>query len=182
MFQTALSLIKDFIDAPAQKKVLFILSVIVAAFSYYYIESENEKKAAYRKMQKELQECKNTASELKELKNSLILFRATQDYLPIPYWVKSLSGKVLYVNNSYVKEYLEPMGLSSSDYIGSYDRDIWGSSIAKTFRTNDSIVLSLGKPVIFVEYVDKDPITVLKFPFIIGDITVGVAGVQYSNF
>lgn len=78
--------------------------------------------------------------------------------IAVPYWIKGLDGKIIFVSNSYERLFLIPMDKTRSDYIDQPDEVIWGSEIAAMFTQNDdaahddpnSIILEIahsGKPI-----------------------------------
>lgn len=178
--------IKDFwfflADLPPYKALVVILGMAITFFGWYYYENEKKKGIEMEQMRQDVQECAEISKQLEDLKRDFILLKASQDYLPIPYWIKSTSGKILYVNAAYHDQYLKPKGISITDYVGAFDNMIWEAEEVNRFRANDTYVLQTGKPHVFVELVNNKAIRVLKYPYKMGDFVIGVAGIEYKEY
>jgi hypothetical protein len=178
--------IKDFwmfiASLPPYKALVVFMGMMITAFGYYYIETEKNKKAEMQVLRSQVSECTEITKQLEDLKRDFILLKATQDYLPVPFWIKSTSGKMLYINDAYKKKYLDPKGIAVTDYIGSFDNLIWEPSESSRFKANDEYVITSNRPHVFLELVNGTSVRVLKYPYSMGDFTVGVAGIEYVNF
>lgn len=171
-----------FLKYSKENQVTILLLVIIA---YLYYDSQKEIEILKEDMKScGLMQEKNIQLEkkLNILSAEIIVFKASTDYFPFPYWVKNKEGKMLYVNAAYEDKYLTPVGLNASDYINHYDFEVWGHKIANQFKINDSIVIAKDKPITFIERLIEGNVTTTKYPFKVGGQTFGVAGVEYETF
>lgn len=179
-----------FIKKTDENRSTVILLAIIVFLSWRYYEADADRFAYIQKLEERISGCedlqlKNIELErkLNSLSAEIIIFKASTDYFPFPYWVKNSDGKMLYLNSAYEKKYLRPYGWNASDYINRYDWQIWGYEIANEFKKNDSLVISNGRAMTFIEKVHSGHvIKVTKYPFKVGGQTFGVAGVEYVDF
>jgi len=99
--------------------------------------------------------------------------------LPLPAWSKGVDGKMIWINNEYVKAF----DVEKEDYIGHTDYEIWPSLLADNFRKNDNDIIKNGKAYIFMEKsINKEgkesSLIVWKFPIknVLGKI-IAVGGI-----
>lgn len=119
---------------------------------------------------------------LNAISSEIVIFKASTDRFPFPYWIKDLNGKVIYVNEAFVNKYLRTRGLTYSDYVGHYDITIFSVSDSELYQKNDSLVIAVKRPMNFVERVGKTIVRTAKFPYELNGVVVGIAGVEYANF
>lgn len=86
---------------------------------------------------------------------------------------------MIYLNNAYERKYLLPRGLTATDYLNKNDTELWSASVAKKFKTSDSIVMATGVP-LTVQELDNQIFT--KFTVKVGEYVVGVGGVEYVYY
>ena len=67
--------------------------------------------------------------------------KALMDYNPSLVFMKDESGKYVYLNNTYEKQFVH-----SKDWYGKTDFDFWPKESAELFRANDVYVLESGQP------------------------------------
>jgi hypothetical protein len=171
-----------FASLPPYRALVLLMGGIITAFSFYYWHNEKAKDKEIELMKQQIADCSIVGKQLDELKNEFILLKATQDYLPIPFWIKSPAGKMLYLNGAYHSKYLKPKGISINDYIGSYDRFVFPEDEAASFYNNDKFVIETGIPTVFMEKVNGKFIKVLKYPYRMGHTIIGVAAIEYDEF
>jgi len=120
-------------------------------------------------------------SALDELKFKFQLFQTAQMSLPVPMWIKDLSGRMLALNDAYVEMILDSMNLEVSDYIGKFDRDIWPKEVAVHFKEHDNTVKLTGKAQMFSETFNlngqETTWRVIKYPRFFDGKIVGIAGI-----
>lgn len=200
MLQTYTKIVDWFLkkDQPGRKIAIIIGILFLFGFSsikiYVYI---SELRAAEKlstieriaKLEKQVEDCQEIytqklqlEADIQDLKTSIILIKASNDNLPIPFWIKDLKGKMLYINKAFEKRYLYPRGLTASDYIGTYDSDVFTAKEAEKFRRDDIKVIEANRPLSFNENVDGRQIEVIKFPVKLGDYVYAIAGLEYVHF
>jgi signal transduction histidine kinase len=107
------------------------------------------------------------------------LLRTFMDSLPARAWVKDSAGKYVYVN----RRLTEDFGAGEETWIGTTDSDHF-RTVAESYRRNDNLVLSTGKPLRTIELVergDRQEFTLsLKFPVAGGDETL-VGGIALDT-
>lgn len=97
---------------------------------------------------------------------------------PLPAWVKSATGEMVFINQSYSDLY----NVKREDYIGRRDSAVWGSKPASGFAENDLAVARTKEPQIFKEKLPEDrSVLVLKFPVYDGSKFLGVGGIVISD-
>lgn len=120
--------------------------------------------------------------EFKKLKYAFQIHKNSYPDLPIPLWKKDMNGTMLALNDAYEREFLEPMGKTREDYIGSTDAEIWGSGVALELTRNDKKVKNRGDLVRFVEELpiglskEKRKYEIIKYPEKIDGIIVCISG------
>ena len=99
--------------------------------------------------------------------------------LPARAWIKDARGKYVYVNRHLLEDFVS----SEEEWIGSTDDD-HSPQFAKTYRKNDELVLSTGKPLRSMEIIEREGrpefALSLKFPVRNGDETL-VAGIAIET-
>ena len=108
--------------------------------------------------------------------------RSSQMSLPFPWWFKDVSGRMIACNLSYESAFLAPHGIKSKDYIGTFDKDIWGEELGRKYQANDRLVMIRKRTIKFNENVKNsdgklEKWSILKYPVISGKVVIGVAGV-----
>lgn len=96
-------------------------------------------------------EIKAKDSELAHLKSQLMIFESSHGDVPVPIWLKDTSGVMLYLNDEYERQILNPIGKTREDYIGKTDAEVWPEDVAKSFREHDTEVMRKKKPLTFQE-------------------------------
>lgn len=120
-------------------------------------------------------------SELSLLRAQIIALESAQIDLPIPMWLKDLTGKMLILNKAYEKSFLEPRGFHSTDYIGKSDIDVWDESTCTIFAYSDNMIRK-GKDVYYttvdIPFTDSytDKWIVVKYPRLINGDIIGIGG------
>jgi PAS domain-containing protein len=183
----------------AGRKISIILALLAvlcygAIQAYIYVDDlRNQRdlsvKERITRLEQQVKDCEviytdkiQLELDIQDLKTSIILIKASNDNLPIPFWIKDLKGKMLYVNKAFEKRYLFPRSLQAKDYIGTYDHDVFTVEEAKKFRIDDQRVIDANRPISFFEKVDSREFQVIKFPIKLGDYVYAIAGVEYVNF
>lgn len=119
--------------------------------------------------------------DLSELKTKIILLESAHTDAPLPMWLKDISGRMLALNSEYEKQFLIPMGKTSSDYIGNYDDDIWPLDIANEYKRHDGLALLYdtwkGKEIIKSPDGKEEEWIVIKYVRYAGKTKIGIAGV-----
>lgn len=117
--------------------------------------------------------------DLADLKTKVILLESTHTDAPLPMWLKDVSGRMLALNQEYERCFLHPLGLSSMDYIGKYDEDIWPDDKAIEYKKHDTLALLddvwKGKETILVNGEEQEWI-IIKYVRYAGKAKVGIAG------
>lgn len=121
------------------------------------------------------------SAEITAMKVDLQLVGAMSNEVPFPAWTKAKDFKMMWLNPSYENVFLKPKGITPIQYIGSYDADIWGKELAKSFRKHDMEALKSKEPIVTVEvfpdeYGDIWEWRVVKFQRLIGQQVVGIGG------
>jgi len=125
----------------------------------------------------------NRDQEIIQLRNQLMIFESSHTDVPVPIWLKDTSGKMLFLNKVYAEKLLHPLGKSAEDYIGNYDKDIWGREVAANFGRHDKKVMHTKKPEEMVEsWPGPDGVMwegrVIKYPRFAGrDTIIGIGGI-----
>lgn len=161
------------------KNGVIVLLIICIVWQYFQIENlKKEVTDLYSIQEKNI----DLEKRLNAISAEVIIFKASTDRFPFPYWIKDLNGKSIYVNEAFVNKYLRPRGLSYSDYVGHYDITIFGSAEAEMYAKNDSLVVAAKRPINFIERVGKNLVRTVKWEYELNGVVVGVAGVEYANF
>lgn len=127
---------------------------------------------------------------LQELRSQFILLESASNDLPFPMWLKDVNSKMLFVNVEYEKTFLVPMGKKASDYIGSFDYDIWSKEVADSYVASDKKTLKLkGQSsiitgdIIIIDGKDlSEEWVVIKFLRYVGASVVGIGGIAIPTF
>lgn len=103
---------------------------------------------------------------------------------PLPMWLKSMDGSVIFVNPAYTHVF----GVALEDYIGKKDSDVWQGE-EKAYRSNDEEVMCTGRGRFFVEEAGKvrtnvpNHILVYKWPLYDDNGNLlGVAGMSIIQY
>lgn len=121
--------------------------------------------------------------EVKTLRNQLMIFESSHSDIPIPVWLKDTQGRMLFVNQEYENQLLNPIGKTADDYIGSLDKHIWGKDVANVFIENDREVMRKKRPIEFTEkWVGANGQLMegrlIKYPrFLNGKTVIGIGGI-----
>jgi PAS domain-containing protein len=160
------------------KNISIVLLTCFIAYQYFQIK---ELKSEIKDLQ--VIQSKNIELEkrLNAIASEIIIFKAAGDDLPIPKWTKDLNGKIIYINSAFLNKYLRPKGLTNSDVVGKYDENLFPLE-AENYRANDQIVLDLERPILFLEKEGKRNVRVLKYPYKINGVVIGVNGIEYAEF
>jgi hypothetical protein len=147
---------------------------------------EVECKSILKQHETQLNEMQGTISELR---SQIILLESATNDLPFPMWLKDIESTMLYVNEEYENLFLKPMGLTTLDYMGKKDVDIWGEEIGKKYIESDKKTLAMkGK-----SYLTLDPIIlngnnlsehwkIIKYLRFVGKVVVGIGGIAIPTF
>lgn len=176
-----------FLKSTKQNQVLIILICIIG-FSYYNsIDTAEKYKSTIEILEanQKILEAKNIELEkrLNKLTAEIIVFKASEDNLPIPQWIKSIDGKFIWVSIEFEKKYLTSQGLKAVDVIGRYESDFIAPEMAQKFIAQDLKVLRQKRPITFkdVFFLDRS-ITITKYPYKVGKEILGIAGVEYYEY
>lgn len=151
------------------------------------LEKVEEKNDSLRKdINLQNKEIADLHRENEELKLKMTILESSNQSLPLPMWIKDVSGKMLSLNEAYEETFLAPLGLTSRDYIGHADADIWSVEVALRFGQHDNRVLVTKQPWKGIETVDDGlggmvDYFVLKYPRMLGDTVVGISGIALSK-
>ena len=109
---------------------------------------------------------------------SLCIHEAFVECLPIPAWVKTANGTMLYINAAYTRDY----GVSNDEYRGRGDVFVWSPVEARAFHKNDELAITTGAPVWCTEPIlnrgtgKTEILKVVKWPIFYQNQTVAVGG------
>ena len=119
--------------------------------------------------------------EIQSLQNKLLIFEGSHTDIPLPTWLKDVSGKMLFINKEYEDLFLNPNGISLEDYIGYTDHDVWPESVADSFTKHDMLVIRTKKPTRVIEIIDisgvRTWLEVLKYPRKFKSKVIGIGGI-----
>lgn len=101
---------------------------------------------------------------------------------PYPMWFKDTEFKMVFLNKAYELEF----GVTVQEYNNKFDENIWPEDVAVEYRQNDLQVLTTQKPISVIEHhFDAQgvyrPITVVKWPLIVNNDLLGVAGMALGR-
>jgi hypothetical protein len=147
---------------------------------------EDQVKTLSAKLEAQNKEMSDLRVRNKELELRLSIMESAHLDSPLPQWIKDLSGRMISINSSYVENFLKPLGLNESDYVGKMDVDVWGEDIGREFRKHDQRVIETKKLWFGVERVlvaDGKKILhlIIKYPRYSGSTIVGIAGIALPN-
>ena len=77
------------------------------------------------------------------------LLKAAIDGMPIPFWVKDKSSKMILINTAYTQVF----GVKKEEYVGKYDVEVWGEELGRAYQEHDQVALKSETPVHFKERV-----------------------------
>lgn len=126
-------------------------------------------------------EMDNYKMKMGDLIHKIVLLEASQNELPIAYWIKDTNLRMLSFNKEFENIFIKPFGKQASDYRQYTDVEFWGEEIAKVFSKTDNYVIDNGTKIYFIEpFIKGDGIQkylyCVKYPRYLGKSLVGVAG------
>lgn len=161
------------------RNAIVVMCTIFMTYQYFQIKE-------LKKEITQLQKLQNTNIDLEKKLNAIsseiVIFKASSDNFPFPYWIKDLNGKIIYINEAFVQKYLKPRFLTYTEYVGHYDANVFSISESEVYKRNDSLVLSTKRPLCFIEKAGKNLVRTVKFEYKLNGVVVGIAGVEYANF
>lgn len=124
---------------------------------------------------------KNTGNLPADSPAAFDVVRTFMDSLPARAWVKDRAGRYVYVNRQLVEDF----GSDPGGWIGTTDADHF-AEVAESYRRNDEVVLTTGKPLRTTELVHRgarqDFTLSLKFPVTCeGEVMVGGIALDTSE-
>ena len=142
-------------------------------------EDRNYYQQLYRECQKSMNEIQKDVSFLR---NNMQILTAINNDIPVPIWLKSPDGKMIFVNAEYERVFLLPIGKSSKDYVGKSDFEIWDSATAIQYRNNDIKALRSYAPLYITELIPMQgtkpkPLRVVKYIQKKDGRVIGIGGV-----
>lgn len=173
--ETVLKILQWFSTLTPTKMLIILLLSISGYFFYSFVLD-------YQSIKAEIAICSKTRAEFESIKNDFILVRASQDQIPMPRWIKNNDLKMIWVNKAYEEMYLIPKGITAAEYISNYDDYVFGHATGEQWRANDKYVLRTKRPITFTEEVNGMQITVVKYPFKVGEVFLGVGGIEIIDF
>lgn len=121
-------------------------------------------------------------------RNQVFLLESAQADIPIPMWLTDSNTFILWVNESYIKTILEPMGLEKNSVIGKKIEelvDLGGFFDLDTYIENSKKVLHTGEVVYGIEFVfvndEEKRYIVVKYPRKVGDNIIGITGMALDT-
>jgi PAS domain S-box-containing protein len=123
----------------AEERIPAILRLLRGLAQQIARQSLAEKKArsAYQEVERLV------AERTRELRESEERFRTFMDNSPAVAWIKDERGEFVYASKVWEKQF----GLTSKDYLGKTDFDIWPGELAEAFRQGDAAVLEANCPI-----------------------------------
>lgn len=124
-------------------------------------------------------------TERSELLQKFQILEAGQIKMPVPFWIKSLDGKMLMINDAYVDAFIRPRGDTRDDYVGKTDIEYWGKKVGSIYQHNDQKALRALEPIVFRETVPiagKDigeDWLFMKYKLLVNGQLVGIAGIGF---
>ena len=128
--------------------------------------------------------------DIEQVRTNFVLLEASNLHLPLPYWIKDRSGRMLFINESYEKEF----NANLDAYKGKTDIEYWsdvlgpveGKLVGQEYQKNDSYVMESGQVWKGWETVrraqgDLVKYRIVKFPVLFNQIIIGVAGLAIPN-
>lgn len=120
------------------------------------------------------------------LEQRVNLIESVPNDIPLPMWMKDPSGKMEFLNKHYEEIFLKPLGLTTGDYLGKTDYDVWPKEIADVFRIHDREVFERkivfnGRENITDALGKVTPWRIIKYVRWAGPIPVGIAGVAFPD-
>jgi PAS domain-containing protein len=121
--------------------------------------------------------------KLDNFRNQVFLLESAQADIPIPMWLTDSNTFILWVNESYIKTILEPMGLQKNSVLGKSMEELvnlGGFSDLETYIANNKKVLQTGEVVYGVELAfvndEEKRYIVVKYPRKVGGSIIGITG------
>lgn len=124
-------------------------------------------------------------TERSEMLQKFQILEAGQIKMPVPFWIKSLDGKMLMVNDAYVDAFLRPRGDTRDDYVGKTDIEYWGKKVGAVYQHNDKKALRAFEPIVFRETVPVEGKDIgedwlfMKYKLLVNGQLVGIAGIGF---
>lgn len=122
---------------------------------------------------------------ISDLRSKVILLETASHDLPFPMWLKDMEFKMLYLNHEYEKLFLKPNGITTVDYIGKTDFDVWSVEIAESYMRSDKetikskngVYIATNEIIIVGENNISEKYRVIKYLRYVGKIAIGIGGV-----
>lgn len=110
--------------------------------------------------------------------NRLATLELASAEIPFPYWVKDRSSYIIYINNEYKENILQPLGIKPINFLNTQG-EVLGKDFKKEMIENDNQVINSKKTLEFKEKVPKlGNGTSYKFPIYNNfGIVIGTGGI-----
>lgn len=173
--------------------LLAILLPILGGFGQYLLGRRKEQRIDFdlivKRLDIENNECKETnqllIKKVAMLENKVLLLESAHQSLPVPMWLKSMDGTMLALNPAYERVFLKPNKLTTIDYIGKKDHEVWPEEIADAFRSHDMKVQTSGKTLETTELVPIDGVMtkwhIIKYIRFSDGIPIGIGGMAVKS-
>lgn len=119
------------------------------------------------------------------LEDRIKVLEGTVEDLPFPMWHKDLSGNYSWVNQSFVNIFLNPLGKSTRDIIGTKGENVWSPDIINMLSSLDTLAINsqtgtaYRKNVILHNFLP--PYTLHKYPLYLKKILIGYGGIALNE-
>lgn len=121
-------------------------------------------------------------SQISLLRAQIVALESIQLDLPIPMWLKDLNGLMMSLNKPYENAFLKPRKLTSVDYIGKSDSNVWSDDVCLKFKISDSYVKTnkdLHYSIVDIPFdTYSEKWIVVKYPRILNNELIGVGGLS----
>ena len=173
--------------------IMLVITTLLGGFIQYLLGSRKEKRIDFeiiiKRLDKEHGECKRTNEVLIKkvamLESKVLLLESAHQSLPVPMWLKSMDGTMLALNYAYERVFLHPNNLSTIDYIGKQDHEVWPQEIADAFRIHDIQVQTTNSTLETVETVPVDGVLtkwhVIKYVRTSDGVPIGIGGIAVKS-
>ncbi len=173
--------------------LLALLLPVFGALAQNFLNKRKENRIDFdlivKRLDNENNECKETnqllIKKVAMLENKVLLLESAHQSLPVPMWLKSMDGTMLALNPAYERVFLKPNGLTTIDYIGKQDHEVWPEDIASAFRTHDIKVQTSGKTLETTEIVPIDGVMtkwhIIKYVRFSDGIPIGIGGMAVKS-